>query len=272
MTRPTLEYVEASINFAAEHDRSPEVYAYSAPEGREERTAPPTRHVLPVFDARPIAAELSLDAEGIVLTDLRSQIDPLDSEAVQREFYPEAQECVARATGAARVVAFDHNVRSAARAKAGEPGIQRPVKFAHNDYTDRSGPQRVRDLLSDEASDLLGRRFAVINVWKPIHHPAEDVPLGVCDAQSIQPEHLRPTVLKYAERNGEIYSLLHDPDQRWLYFPHMTPDEAMLLKCFDSESDGRARYTAHAAFEDPSVPSDALSRESIEVRTLAFFS
>ena len=272
MPTPSLEHVEASINFAADHDRSPEVYAYAVPEGQAPRTAPPIRHVLPIFNARPITAELSLDVEGVVLAHLASDVDPFDSDAVQQNYYAEAEDCVAQATGAARVVAFDHNVRSAPRAKAGEPGIQRPVKFAHNDYTDRSGPQRVRDLLPDEAPELLGRRFAVINVWKPIHHPAEDVPLGVCDAQSIRPEHLRPTVLKYAERNGEIYSLLHDPDQRWLYFPRMTPGEAMLLKCFDSESDGRARYTAHAAFEDPSAPSDAPSRESIEVRTLAFFS
>ncbi len=50
----------------------------------------------------------------------------------------------------------------------------------------------------------------------------------------------------------------------------MQTDEAMLLKCFDSDS-GRARFTAHTAFEDPTSPKDARARESIEVRTLAFF-
>ena len=50
----------------------------------------------------------------------------------------------------------------------------------------------------------------------------------------------------------------------------MQADEALLLKCFDSATD-RARFTAHTAFEDESSPPDALARESIEVRTLAFF-
>jgi hypothetical protein len=45
----------------------------------------------------------------------------------------------------------------------------------------------------------------------------------------------------------------------------------MLLKCFDSAKDGRARFTAHSAFVDPDTPIDAPARESIEVRTLAFF-
>jgi hypothetical protein len=51
----------------------------------------------------------------------------------------------------------------------------------------------------------------------------------------------------------------------------MTPDEAMLLKCFDSSRDGRARFTAHTAFTLPNTPEDATPRESVEVRTMAFF-
>ena len=271
MSHPTLPFVEATINFATDLDRKLEVYAYPAPEGEEQRTARPTRHPLRVHDARPALGELSLDVEGVTLVPLGISVDPYDREAVRASYYPEVEACVRLATGAARVFAFDHNVRSAPRAKAGEEGIQGPVRFAHNDYTDRSGPQRVRDLLPDEAPELLKRRFAVINVWSPIGHQVEDAPLAVCDARTIQPEHLRPTALKYADRTGEIYSLLHDPGQRWLYFPHMQPGETMLLKCYDSASDGRARYTAHSAFLDPGAAPDARPRESIEVRTLAFF-
>jgi hypothetical protein len=46
--------------------------------------------------------------------------------------------------------------------------------------------------------------------------------------------------------------------------------EALLLKCFDSKTDGRARFAPHSAFSDPTAPSDAAPRESIEVRTLVF--
>ena len=51
----------------------------------------------------------------------------------------------------------------------------------------------------------------------------------------------------------------------------MTPDQVILLKTFDSETDGRARFIGHSAFEDPNTPSDAPMRESIEMRTIAFF-
>ena len=271
MTQPALPYVEASINFAADFDPKPEVYAYRAPEGKEQRSAPLTRHELRVHDARSLLDSLSLDVEGVTLVLLGISVDPCDPAAVRTHYYPAVEACVREATGAARVFAFDHNVRSAPRAKAGEEGLGRPVRFAHNDYTDRSGPQRVRDLLPNEAESLLERRFAVINVWSATARTVEDVPLAVCDAQSIQPAHLLPTALKYADRTGEIYSLLYDPAQRWLYFPQMAPGETMLLKCYDSEADGRARYTAHAAFDDPDAPPDAAPRESIEVRTLAFF-
>ena len=77
--------------------------------------------------------------------------------------------------------------------------------------------------------------------------------------------------MKYPDRTGEVYSLAFSPNHRWLYFPHMQANEAMLLKCYDSETDGRARFTAHSAFTDPTSPPDAPARESIEVRTLAFF-
>ena len=121
-----------------------------------------------------------------------------------------------------------------------------------------------------EAESLLRNRFAVINVWKPIRGPVQESPLAVCDAQSIRPQDLVATDLRYKDRTGEIYSLTYSPDHRWFYFSSMRADEAMLLKCFDSATSG-ARFTAHTAFDDPTSPADAPARESIEVRTLAFF-
>ena len=121
-----------------------------------------------------------------------------------------------------------------------------------------------------EAEKLLARRFAVVNVWKPIGWPVEVAPLAVCDARTIGPGDLVPTDLLYRDRKGEVYSMRFAPKHRWYYFPRMRPDEAMLLKCYDSAHD-RARFTAHSAFDDPTSPVDARSRESIEVRTLAFF-
>jgi len=61
-----------------------------------------------------------------------------------------------------------------------------------------------------------------------------------------------------------------EPEQRCYYVPEMRVEEALLLKCFDSERN-RVRFTGHSAFDDPTSAADAPPRESIEVRVLAFF-
>jgi hypothetical protein len=181
------------------------------------------------------------------------------------------EQLVKEITGAVRVHVFDHNVRCRPMAKRGENGAREPVKFAHNDYTLKSGPQRVRELLPAEAENLLKQRFVEINVWRPIRGPVEESPLAVCDATSMALQDFVATDLKYRDRTGEVYSVAFNPNHRWFYFPRMERDEVLLLKCYDSAEDGRARFTAHTGIDDPTSPPDATPRESIEVRTLAFF-
>ena len=172
--------------------------------------------------------------------------------------------------GAVKVHVFDHNVRSRPMAKRHENGAQEPVKVAHNDYTLKSGPQRVRDLMANEADALLKNRFAVINVWRPIRGPVQESPLAVCDAQSMVQDDFVKHVLKYRDRDGEVYSVAYNPNHRWYYVPNQEKEEVLLFKCYDSDG-RRARFTAHSAFDDPTSPPDAAPRESIEVRTLVFF-
>jgi hypothetical protein len=149
--------------------------------------------------------------------------------------------------------------------------VQTPVRSAHNDYTERSGPQRVVDLMGEqEAKTLLRHRYAIINVWKPIHGPVKQVPLAFCDARSIGSGQLLDTDLVYPDRTGEVSMLTYAPEQCWYYVPEMQATEAVLLKCFDSDRT-QSRFTAHSAFNDPTSDIDAPPRESIEVRTLAFF-
>jgi hypothetical protein len=275
MNIDTLEhvgYVEGSFNYLADAPERPSIYMYEPPAGVPARNRHGTRHVMRVYDGRAVLAQLSLDSEGFALTHHESAVsnfyDPKEVEAV---YYPEVERVMKQATGAARVVVFDHNVRCAPMAKRGENGAHEPVKFAHNDYTIKSGPQRVRDLVPDEADRLLRHRFALINLWRPIRGPVEESPLAACDAHSIAQRDFVPTDLKYRDRTGEVYSLAFNPDHRWFYFPQMQKSEALLLKCYDSMEDGRARFSAHSAFDDPTSPPNARARESIEARTLVFF-
>jgi len=74
----------------------------------------------------------------------------------------------------------------------------------------------------------------------------------------------------YARRVGETYAVTYSPPNRWFYVPDMQRDEALLLKCFDSETCGRARFTPHTAFDDRPRRMTSPPHESIELRTLVF--
>ena len=264
--------VQTTLSYLADMPERPAYYFYEPPAGIPWRNTKGDRQRVAVHDARRLAPAPSLDREGFMLARLQSAAADLSQPGAVRDvYYGEVERLVGEITGANRVMAFDHNLRSAAMTGRGENGVQGPVRFAHNDYTEGSGPQRVRDLFGNEAEALLRGRVAVINVWKPLCGPVRNAPLAVCDARSIQPGDLVPTDLNYRDRRGEVYSLTFNAAHRWFYYPNMQADEAMLLKCFDSDP-ARARFTAHTAFDDPTTPADAPPRESIEVRTLVFFS
>lgn len=264
--------VESTVNYLAEMPEKPYFYLCEPPAGTPWRNTKGDRRAVTIHDARELDPDLSLDREGFRLATHQTSVENLyNPSAVRGLYYREVEELVKGVTAATRVVAFDHNVRSAPKAERRENGAQPPVRFPHNDYTERSGPQRVRDLFpAEEAEALLRHRFAVINVWKPIRGRVEEAPLAVCDARTIAPQDFVSTDLRYADRLGEIFSLRFSPAHRWFYYSAMRVNEAMLLKCFDTDA-RRARFTAHTAFDDPTSPPDAQSRESIEVRTLAFF-
>ncbi len=177
---------------------------------------------------------------------------------------------VKRETGASRVVIFDHTLRHADRPQ--ERGLRAPVQNVHNDYTEKSGPQRVTELLGEaEAAPLLKRRFAEYNVWRPIAGPVKSWPLALVDASTIAPQDLAACELVYQDRVGEIYIGVYSPAHAWFYVPEMARDEAILIKCYDSAKDGRARFSLHSAFADPTSAPDAPPRQSIEIRAFAFF-
>jgi hypothetical protein len=138
------------------------------------------------------------------------------------------------------------------------------------DHTVKSGPQRVHELLPEEADELLRGRVQIINLWRPIHGPVRDFPLAVCDASTVRPDDLVAADLIYRHRVGETYQVIYNPAHRWFYVPEMRTDEALLLKCFDTRTDGTARFAPHTGFVDPTTPADAPPRQSIEVRTLVF--
>jgi hypothetical protein len=218
------------------------------------------------------AQELSFDKNGFVLVPAPTKVESFfDKQQLESIYYREAEQLIKDVSGATRVVIFDHTLRSGDEAEREEKLVREPVLSAHNDYTEWSGPQRVREILPDEAETLLQRRFAIVQVWRAINQPIESNPLALADARSVAMDDLLVSERRYPHRVGQTYRLKHNPAHKWFYFPRMRRDEAIVFKVYDSVNDGRARFTPHTSFDDPGTKPGAPPRQSIEVRAFAFF-
>jgi hypothetical protein len=276
-----LAHVDVSMTYTKPVSGSAQVRVFPPASGLETETPARERVSVPVYDCRPIASELTLDDAGFELVSHRSPfIDYYNADRVISDYYPEAAALLKAATGALEVFIFDHNVRNQPRSERGEDGVRMPVDGAHNDYTLSSGPRRIREVLEDNnASELIGNRAALINIWRPIVGPVQDFPLAICHARTTKQGDFIPTSIQhFLEDNletphltGEIYSFKHSEDHRWFTVSDMQPDEVMLLKCYDSADDGRAIFTGHTGFHNPDCPTEFIPRESIEVRTVVVF-
>src|SRR5438876_3106161 len=225
-----------------------------------------------IRDGRPLASEFDLEITGFEFVKHETQVrDFFDPEELKSVYYPEVEALVKKISGGSRVMVFDHTLRSGDEAEREARLVREPVLNVHNDYTEWSGPQRVRELLPGEAEALLQRRFAIIQVWRAINQPIQSNPLAIADARSLLSADLIRAERRYPHRVGEAYRIAYKPDHRWCHFPRMRRDEALVFKVFESAKDGRARFTAHSSFNDPNTPEGAPPRQSIEARTLAFF-
>jgi hypothetical protein len=264
--------IEATLNYIV--DDGTKIFTETAAPGATDVRSggkPDPRRVT-IRNGRHHAGEFTLEHNGFHFVHHDTAVsDFFDETEVRQAYYTEMEVLVKAESGASRVVVFDHTLRTADDAQREARKIREVVRRVHNDYTEWSGPQRVRDLLPEEADELLRRRFAIIQVWRPIRHPVETFPLAICDARSLSPKNLVVSERRYPHRVGQTYAITYNSDHRWYWFPRMRRDEALVFKVYDSLTDGRARWTAHTAFHDPTSPPQARPRESIEIRTLAFF-
>jgi hypothetical protein len=256
----------AVLNYTRNTGVRPVNYTFDPPRGLPRNSGEVDARLVTIHDAR-AARGLSLDVSGFELlihrSTLRAFVDFQDSAAVKAIDYPEVEAALKSATGADKVVIFDHTLRDSTL-EIGQAALREPVRRVHDDQTLASAPNRVtKHLSTDEAAWRLQRRFAIVNFWRPIDGPVLKTPLAVCDARTIELNDLLPSDLVYRDWVGETYSVAFNPRQ--------TTTEATLLKIYDSAADGRARLTAHTAFDDPHSPPDAPPRRSIEIRALLFW-
>ena len=187
----SIDQIEATLNYIV--DDGSKIFTVTAgPGGSDVRSGgtPDARRVT-IHNGRPHAKDFALERDGFRFVRHDTQVgDFFDEAEIKRTYYPEMEALIKAESGAKRVVVFDHTLRTADDALRESKKIREVVRRVHNDYTEWSGPQRVRDLLPDEADELLKRRFAIIQVWRPIRHPVETHPLAIADARSISPDNL----------------------------------------------------------------------------------
>jgi hypothetical protein len=271
--KPSTDTVRATFNYVIDTG-VPLVRYIDWPEMEPHAVLPQYRqHEMSVRNGRPLRATFELDTHGFVFVDHVTQVREFTDDAERARVYDaEVQALIKKHSGASDVVVFDHTIRVGDESAQSLGGIRAPVKSVHNDYTEASAPRRLRDIVGDaEAERRMRKRWAIVQVWRPIRGPVMVDPLGICDGRSIPQQGFVLVQRRYKDRTGEVYQIAHHPAHQWFYFPRMTRNEALVFKVFDSDASKASRFTAHSAFDDPTSPPNAPPRESIETRTFAFF-
>ncbi len=265
--------VTGGLTFIIPQDHKPAFHSAALTGGEPKVFFKTEERTVTIEDMREKAVTLSVEREGFELLNAPTAVADLgDDAAVEGPYYREIEDLLTARFGASRVAIFDATRRSDGGGGATNPDGQRgPARRVHVDYTAKSGPQRVRDVLGEAEAERLfesGARIIQVNVWRPIKGPVKRAPLALADASSIAPQELVATDQVFPGRVGEIYHLAYAPSQKWYYAPDMRTDEVILIKGWDTLDDGRALYTPHGAFDLPDTAPDTPPRESIEVRTL----
>ncbi|GJJ11695.1 hypothetical protein Clacol_005931 [Clathrus columnatus] len=223
-------------------------------------------------------SEYDLDTTGFLFLEHESQCKNFEDEATIKDvYYKESIGLIKKVTGANRVVVFHHAIRKGGpQLLVGPNRPLPPSDRVHSDHTPEDAIKLVHALPqipNELVPHLLKHRFQIINIWRPINHPAIESPLTLCDYRSIDLEKdLVATTVKFPDYTMETFRVNYNPGHKWKYQRNMRPDEVVFLKCFDSRMDGKTAILApHTAFVDPTTPEGAPLRESIELRALVFY-
>lgn len=186
-----LENVRSELNYLDSSITKPEYFLYKLASGTQPRPPKPDKKVLPIYDLRGHTNNATLDNNGFeFVTHPLPMLDYFDQSAVQKDYYSQCCQYVAQTMGASHVHAFDHNIRDKTLADLKQSNVFPPVRFIHNDYTEKSAPVRIREIMGEKSEKLIQGRYAFVNVWRPLKGPVTDEPLTVCDAQTIKQSNL----------------------------------------------------------------------------------
>jgi hypothetical protein len=247
-------------------------------------------------DGRGDADRFTLDTHGFVLAQRPSKVaDFLDNTQVEAVYPDEVVETVKALTGASRVAVMGWMFRSsgdlAKRQQYGASqmhrgGVQPPAADVHVDLTSDRADRWAKMAYERTFPDGPGySRYIASSLWRTFSEPPQDWPLALCDGGSVGDDEGTPNTMfvldalpSEAAMLGEMPNedaalaasvFRYNPNHRWWYFSNMTRDEVVLIKLHDSDHT-RIWRAPHTAFHNAGV-SNARVRESIEVRSIAYF-
>ncbi|ETS85157.1 hypothetical protein PFICI_03182 [Pestalotiopsis fici W106-1] len=257
--------------FKPNEDNSPPAPTYV---GRPETYERPTEeHRVRITDISGQEAQFTLDKNGFqIYKHVSQEKEFVDDDKVKDKYYKETEQLLKDATGASRIFIFDHTIRRPDPDQTNTTSpiqLRGPVNRVHIDQTYEAALSRVPHHLPNDADELLKGRVQIINVWRPIKTVLRD-PLALAEANSVEEDDLVPIGLIYPNRKGATFAVKGNDKHKWYFKYGLTPEEVILIKCFDSKTDGRARRVPHTAFVDSGAGDDVPARESIEVRALVF--
>ena len=275
--------VHATINYVRNPVRGSESPLTFVTE-HEDQSTMITTPGMPVWIGDVRGQETSLDREGFMLVRHVSAVEDLhrieEAPEVDQLYINEMTKLLKDLTGAS-VIIMQGGGKKRYGPTAGEKlsGLKNalPALYPHGDTTDRSARELAEMILEHipglELSNL--RRWAHINMWRPITLPPHDYPLAVCDARTLSNKDRVPVIAHTETRTTEPFAFettgyLHNPGHRWCYFRDMTPEEVLVFITFDSDPD-RPHQVAHSAFADLTCPPETPARGSVEMRALALF-
>lgn len=256
------------VNYVAATPDRPRYYAND----HSRDTVVIEQHAMPVANGR--ALPLDLDGGGVKLVRYPTAVSDFTEKANFPIYAGETEALLLRETGADMVIITGAPILrfSERSGKAGTSDNSHPARFAHVDVSDETAKGFSLQRIPEGRSHFA--RAAHYNVWRVLSLPPQDVPLALCDARSLTGNELVPADAIFDSPSGdwsfEGYVVAHDPRHRWLWFPDMVPQEAIIFKTHDSKADV-ARCVPHVAFDDPECPEDAQPRASVEIRAIAFW-
>jgi len=280
LLEPT-KWVDANLEYLSPSSKVNRRYVAS---GAELNTGVYEKKSVKIYDGRDHQAEYSLDKTGFQLVKHESKLNDLrNQDELNKDYIPEIEEFLKELTGADKVIAFGPLLRQTKPVPGSR--FQPPGSDVHVDYTESRSQKLANKMLASRG--LAGSEYSrvvCINVWRAISPGPQDWPLAMCEAQSVARSEGQPNVMIYVDKlpdveqlpelppdpAGEAVCYQHSPMHKWTYFSNMQKDEVLVFKLYDSKDGVEAWRTPHAAFDNSSVPG-AVPRESVEIRSVAYF-